>query len=93
MAKDAGVRNIEELAQFGQQVKKLGQNMYSTMQEAQKRMNKVCEGWQDTQTEKFKQQFDKSVVDIRKMSEQFTAYSNYIAKLQAKLNEAKNIKI
>ena len=93
MAKDAGVRNIEELAQFGQQIKKLGQNMYSTMQEAQKRMNKVCEGWQDTQTEKFKVQFDKSVIDIRKMSEQFTEYSNYIAKLQAKLNEAKNLRI
>ena len=93
MAKDAGVRNIEELAQFGQQIKKLGQNMYSTMQEAQKRMNQVCEGWQDTQTEKFKAQFDRSVVEIRKMSEQFSAYSDYISKLKAKLAEAKSLKI
>ena len=93
MAKDAGVRNIEELAQFGQQIKMLGQRMYSTMQEAQKRMNKVCEGWQDTQTEKFKMQFDKSVVDIRKMSEQFSTYADYISRLKAKLTEAKNLKM
>ncbi len=93
MAKDAGVRNIEELAQFGQQIKKLGQNMYSTMQEAQKRMNKVCEGWQDTQTEKFKVQFDKSVIQIREMSEHFSSYSEYIAKLTAKLREATNIRM
>ena len=93
MAKDAGVRNIEELAQFGQQLKKLGQNMYSTMQEAQKRMNQVCEGWQDTQTDRFKEQFNRSVVDIRKMSEQFSAYSNYISKLKAKLEEVKSLKI
>lgn len=93
MAKDAGVRNIEELARFGQQIKKLGQNMYSTMQEAQKRMNQVCEGWGDKQTEKFRVQFDKSVIDIRKMSEQFTAYADYISKLKAKLAEAQSLKI
>lgn len=93
MAKDAGVRNIEELAQFGQQIKKLGQNMYSTMQEAQKRMNQVCEGWQDKQTDKFKDQFDKSVIDIRKMSEQFSAFSDYISKYKSILESAKNLKI
>ena len=92
MAKDVSVRNIEELAQFGQQIKKLGQNMYATMQEAQRRMNQVCEGWQDAQTEKFKAQFDKSVIDIRKMSEQFTEYSDHISRLRAKLEEYGMIK-
>jgi len=93
MANDAGVRNIEELAQFGQQIKKLGQNMSNTMQEAQKRFNQVSQGWQDTQTIKFKNQFDRSVVEIRKMSEQFSAYADYIARLKAKLSEAKSLKI
>ena len=30
MASDAGVRNIEQLAQFGKNIKNLGQNMYQT---------------------------------------------------------------
>lgn len=28
MASDAGVKNIEQLAQFGKNIKNLGQNMY-----------------------------------------------------------------
>lgn len=92
MASDAGVRNIEQLAMFGKNIKSLGQNMYSTMQNAQQRMNAVCEGWQDKQNDKFKEQFNKSVQDIKKMSEQFTEYSNYIAKITEKLMEYQSIK-
>ena len=32
MASDAGVKNIEQLALFGKNIKNLGQNMYQTMQ-------------------------------------------------------------
>lgn len=92
MASDAGVRNIEQLAQFGKNIKSLGQNMYSTMQNAQQRMNAVCEGWQDKQNDKFKEQFNQSVQDIKRMSEQFTEYSNYIAKITAKLMEYQSIR-
>ncbi len=92
MASDAGVRNIEQLAQFGKNIKSLGQNMYTTMQNAQQRMNAVCEGWQDKQNEKFREQFNQSVQDIKKMSEQFTEYSNYIAKITAKLMEYQSIR-
>ena len=91
MASDVGVKNIEQLAMFGKNIKSLGQNMYSTMQNAQQRMNAVCEGWQDKQNDKFKEQFNKSVQDIKKMSEQFTEYSNYIAKITAKLIEYQSI--
>jgi uncharacterized protein YukE len=92
MASDAGVRNIEQLAMFGKNIKNLGQNMYQTMQAAQQRMNAVCEGWQDKQNDKFKEQFNKSVQDIKRMSEEFTEYSNYIAKITAKLMEYQNIR-
>lgn len=92
MASDAGVRNIEQLAMFGRNVKTLGDNMLSTMQRAQQRMNAVCEGWQDKQNDKFKEQFNKSVSDIKKMSEQFTEYSNYIAKITSKLQEYQSIR-
>ena len=92
MASDAGVRNIEQLAQFGRNIKNLGQNMYQTMQVAQQRMNAVCEGWQDKQNDKFREQFNKSVQDIKRMSEEFTEYSNYIARITAKLMEYQNIR-
>ena len=92
MASDAGVRNIEQLAQFGKNIKNLGQNMYQTMQVAQQRMNAVCEGWQDKQNDKFKEQFNKSVQDIKRMSEEFTEYSNYIAKITSKLMEYQSIR-
>ena len=92
MASDAGVRNIEQLAQFGKNIKNLGQNMYQTMQMAQQRMNAVCEGWQDKQNDKFREQFNRSVQDIKRMSEEFTEYSNYIAKITAKLMEYQNIR-
>lgn len=92
MASDAGVRNIEQLAMFGKNIKSLGQNMYQTMQTAQQRMNAVCEGWQDKQNDKFREQFNKSVLEVKKMSEQFTEYSEYISKITAKLMEYQGIK-
>lgn len=92
MANDAGVRNIDELAQFGQSVKKLGDNMLSAMQQAQRRMNQVCEGWHDDSNDKFKAQFDESVRVVQKMSQQFTEYSQYIKKITDILNSYKNVR-
>jgi uncharacterized protein YukE len=92
MANDAGVKNIDELAQFGQSVKKLGDNMLSAMQQAQRRMNQVCEGWHDDSNDKFKAQFDESVRVVQKMSQQFTEYSQYIKKITDILNSYKNVR-
>lgn len=92
MANDAGVKNIDELAQFGQGVKKLGDNMLSAMQQAQRRMNQVCEGWHDDNNDKFKAQFDESVRVVQKMSQQFTEYSQYIRKITDILNSYKNVR-
>lgn len=92
MANDAGVKNIDELAQFGQSVKKLGDNMLSAMQQAQRRMNQVCEGWHDDSNDKFKAQFDESVRVVQKMSQQFTEYSQYIKKITDILNSYKSVR-
>ena len=92
MASDAGVKNIEQLALFGKNIKSLGENMYSTMQVAQQRMNAVCEGWQDKQNDKFKEQFNQSVQDVKKMSEQFTQYADFIARITSKLQEYQDVR-
>ena len=91
MASDAGVKNIEQLALFGKNIKSLGENMYSTMQVAQQRMNAVCEGWNDKQNDKFKEQFNQSVQDVKRMSEQFAEYSNYIARITNILREYQSV--
>ena len=87
MANDAGVRDIEQLALFGRNIKSLGENMYSTMQVAQQRMNAVCEGWHDDQNDKFREQFDHSVQDVKRMSEQFAKYADFIARITSHLQE------
>ena len=92
MANDANVRDVEQLALFGRNIKSLGENMYSTMQVAQQRMNAVCEGWHDDHNEKFRELFNQSVQDVKRMSEQFTEYSNFIARITAKLQEYQNIR-
>lgn len=91
MANDANVKQIEELANFSSRLKELGERMYSAMQQAQKEMNQVSQGWNDRQTEKFRPQFDQSVADIKKMSEQFTEYANHVKQLKYKLDEYKAV--
>jgi len=80
MATDAGVRNIGDLRNFGQQLQKMGEQMYTLMQQAQQRLNTVSEGWHDTNNDKFKVRFADSVRTIKKMSDDFTQYNNYIKK-------------
>ena len=92
MASDAGVKNIEQLAQFGRNIKNLGENMYSTMQVAQQRMNAVCEGWQDKQNDKFRELFNQSVQDVKRMSEQFSEYAGYIDRITNILREYQSIR-
>ena len=92
MANDASIRQIDDLVKFSFKLKKLGDAMYSNMQQAQKEMNLVSYGWNDKQNEKFKMQFDQSVNDIKKMSERFSEYANYIKKIKEKIDEYKAIR-
>lgn len=80
MATDAGVRSIPDLRSFGKQVQQMGEKMYGVMTEAQRRMNYVSEGWHDDSNEKFKVRFAQSVQMIKKMSEEFRVYNEYLQK-------------
>lgn len=78
MAKDAGVRSVSDLRNFGKQLQQMGENMCNVMLQAQQRMNYVSEGWHDDINDKFKQRFEESVKMIRKMSEEFKQYNEYL---------------
>lgn len=93
MAKDAGVRSIEDLRNFGQQIQSMGEQMFSVMQQAQRRMNFVSEGWHDENNEKFKSRFNESVKIIQKMSEEFKVYNQYLRKTCEILDSYKGNKL
>ena len=78
MAKDAGVRSVPELRDFGRQVQRMGEQMYSVMTQAQRRMNYVSEGWHDDINDKFKVRFNQSVQIIKRMSDEFRQYNEYL---------------
>ena len=92
MASDAGVRNIDDLAAFGRDLKKLGETMVNVMLQAQRRMNQVSEGWQDKNNDKFKMQMDQDVRVIKKMSEEFSNHSEYIKKITEVLKQYQTIR-
>jgi hypothetical protein len=78
MATDAGVRSVPELRDFGKNLQKMGEQMYGVMTQAQQRMNYVSEGWHDDNNEKFKVRFAESVQMIKKMSEEFRVYNEFL---------------
>ncbi len=78
MATDAGVKSVPDLRDFGKNLQKMGEQMYGVMTQAQRRMNYVSEGWNDTNNEKFKARFAESVQMIKKMSEEFSAYNEWL---------------
>lgn len=78
MARDAGVRSVPDLRDFGKQVQRMGEQMYNVMTQAQRRMNYVSEGWQDDINDKFKVRFNESVQIIKRMSDEFKQYNEYL---------------
>ena len=78
MATDAGVKSVPDLRDFGKNLQKMGEQMYGVMTQAQQRMNYVSEGWNDTNNEKFKARFAESVQMIKKMSEEFRVYNEFL---------------
>ena len=45
MAQEVGVRNVQELKQFGNDLKRLSEQLSNAFHAAEKKMNRVCEGW------------------------------------------------
>jgi len=93
MAKDAGVRSIYDLRNFGKQVQQMGKEMYNVMTHAQQRMNYVSAGWHDEINEKFKDRFNESVQMIKRMSDEFQQYNEYLQRQCDILDQYKSNKL
>ena len=59
MAQEVGVRSVQDLKQFGSDLKRLSEQLSNAFHAAEKKMNHVCEGWNDTSNQKFMTEFQK----------------------------------
>ena len=65
MAQEVGVRSVQDLKQFGSDLKRLSEQLSNAFHAAEKKMNRVCEGWNDTSNQKFMTEFQKDAKQIR----------------------------
>ncbi len=93
MKQDVGVRNVPELRDFGRELQQLGSEMYEIIIKAQQKLYYVSEGWNDENNEIFKSTFEENVNQIKKMSEEFAEYNNYIQRICAPLDEYTSIRM
>ena len=78
MANDAGVRSVEELHAFGNQLQMLSSRTQEIFHEAQSRMAQVSEGWDDHKQSQFAQEFDSFVKQIDVIAQRMAEHSQYI---------------
>ena len=80
MAQEVGVRNVQELKQFGRDLKKLSEQLSATFRAAEKKMTQVCEGWNDNVNQKFMEEFSRDAREIDQISERMEKFALFISK-------------
>ena len=80
MAQEVGVRNIQELKQFGSDLKRLSEQLSNAFHSAEKKMNRVCDGWNDTSNQKFMTAFEKDAKQIDEIANRMVEYAKFIGK-------------
>lgn len=92
MAKDASVRNVEELRQFGNNLEKAGENLNILFQKLRTQMHKVCDGWNDDKNRQFMADFEQKARDINQMAQEMNVYSQFIKKTCDILDQYKSLR-
>ena len=80
MAKDTSVKSIEELRGFAAYLRTLGGNMVDEFNRTRQEMYRINEGWDDTENEKFMEEFDQSVALIHRIADHMDRYSVFVDK-------------
>lgn len=92
MAKDASVRNVEELRQFGNNLEKAGENLNILFQKLRTQMHKVCDGWNDDKNRQFMADFEQKARDINQMAQEMNVYSQFIKKTCDIIDQYKSLR-
>ena len=80
MAQEVGVRNIDELKQFGSDLKRLSEQLAGAFHAAENKMQRVCDGWNDNVNAKFMNDFQKNVKEIDKIAANMQDFAKFINK-------------
>jgi hypothetical protein len=81
MAKDVGIRNIDELRQFSGNLKNLGSQMSQIFHNAENHLRHVSEGWDDEKNAKFAEEFSVEVRNIDTLSQKMIEHAAYLNRL------------
>lgn len=92
MAKDASVRNVDDLRQFGRNLTQAGQNLNGLFQKLKMQMHRVCEGWTDDKNRQFMEDFEQKARDINRMSQEMEVYAQFLRKTCDLLDQYKNLR-
>ena len=81
MAKEVGIRNIDELRQFSGNLKNLGSQMSQIFHNAENHLRHVREGWDDEKNAKFAEEFSEEVRNIDVLSQKMIEHAAYLNRL------------
>lgn len=93
MAQEVGVRSIPNLKQFGRDLNVLSEQLSAAYHAANRKMQIVCEGWNDKVNAKFMQEFQKDEQQIDQIAARMKEFSSFIAKSCEILEMYQNIRI
>ena len=71
---------MQDLKQFGNDLKRLSEQLSNAFHAAENRMNHVCEGWSDNSNQKFMEAFQKDAKQIDEISSRMQEYAKFIGK-------------
>lgn len=77
---DASVKNVDQLRQFGQNLRTAGDNLTTLFQRLNQQMHQVCEGWNDDKNRAFMADFEQKCRTINQLSDEMQQYAQYIAR-------------
>ena len=80
MGQEVGVRNVDELKQFGSDLKQLSEQLAGAFHAAEAKMHRVCDGWHDNVNVRFMNDFQKDVKEIDRIAAHMHEYARFIGK-------------
>lgn len=80
MAQEVGVRSIPNLRQFGRDLSVLSEQLANAYHAANRKMQVVCDGWNDQVNQKFMQEFQKDEKQIDEIAARMKEFSAFINK-------------
>lgn len=89
---DVNVRNEEDLLHFATGLSNLSQALVSSFSKANNEMNRVNEGSNDQQNQRFMAQFREATAAIDKIARMMEDYSGYIRRYAQAVQQAKNVR-